>query len=309
MRYQLDRETPNQADKIAQGVFILLASVFAMAFADAMVKLVSSNLTVWQVFVSRSIFAIPCLLALGRIIGVSFQEIANRWILLRSALLVLTWLAFYASLPVLDFSVAAVAVYSNPILTALLSALILGEAVSRRQWTGVLVGFAGVTVILKPGTEDFTPWVLLPLAAAALYSSAMVLTRSKCKDGNAVNLALGLHGMFVITGSVATVVLLNIDLDPADVSVYPFLLGGWALMGRSDWLLMAFLGILSAAFFLGVARAYQIAPPQIIGTFDYGYLVSAAIWGFILFAEKPDILTLMGMTLIITAGLLVAKQD
>jgi len=41
---------------------------------------------------------------------------------------------------------------------------------------------------------------------------------------------------------------------------------------------MAFLGVLSAAFFLGVARAYQIAPLQIIGTFDYAYLISARIY-------------------------------
>ena len=79
-------------------------------------------------------------------------------------------------------------------------------------------------------------------------------------------------------------------------------------MGWSDWGLMAFLGVLSAAFFLGVARAYQIAPPQIIGTFDYAYLVSAAIWGFVFFAERPDALTLLGMALITVAGLLVAER-
>ena len=79
-------------------------------------------------------------------------------------------------------------------------------------------------------------------------------------------------------------------------------------MAWADWALMAFLGVLSAAFFLGVARAYQIAPPQIIGTFDYAYLVSAAIWGFVLFAETPDALTLAGMALITIAGLLVAVR-
>jgi drug/metabolite transporter (DMT)-like permease len=71
---------------------------------------------------------------------------------------------------------------------------------------------------------------------------------------------------------------------------------------------MAFLGALSAAYFLGVARAYQIAPPQIIATFDYGYLVSAAVWGFVFFSEKPDHLTLLGMMLIIIAGLFVATR-
>ena len=69
------------------------------------------------------------------------------------------------------------------------------------------------------------------------------------------------------------------------------------------------LGALSAAYLLGVARAYQIAPPQIIATFDYGYLVSAALWGFVFFSEKPDLLTVLGMILITLAGLLVAAPS
>ena len=57
-----------------------------------------------------------------------------------------------------------------------------------------------------------------------------------------------------------------------------------------------------------IVLVYQIAPPQIIRTFDYAYLVPAAIWGFVFFTEKPDALTLLGMALITVAGLLVAQR-
>lgn len=304
----MEKAAPQKPDQIAQGVVIILASVAAMAFADAVVKLVSSDLTVWQVFAARSMFAVPCLLALGYFKAVAFNAVFNKWVFVRSALLVLTWLAFYASLPVLKLSVAAVAVYTNPILTALLSAVVLGERVSKRQWLGVAVGFAGVAAILRPGTDAFTWLIIFPLLGAVFYSAAMVLTRSKCQDDNAINLALGLHGSFIVTGLIATATLAVINLDAASVEAYPFLLAGWNPMGLNEWALMAFLGVLSAAFFLGVARAYQIAPPQIIGTFDYAYLVSAAIWGFVFFAEKPDGFTIVGMVLITIAGLLVAER-
>jgi drug/metabolite transporter (DMT)-like permease len=175
-RPALKEAITKRPDQIAQGVTIILASVAAMAFADAVVKMVSSNLTVWQVLAARSLFAVPCLFAFGYITSASFPAIFNKWVLLRSALLVLTWLAFYASLPVLKLSVAAVAVYTNPILTALLSALVLGERVSTRQWLGVVVVFAGVAAILRPGTDAFTWLIVLPLMGAALYSTAMVLT-------------------------------------------------------------------------------------------------------------------------------------
>ena len=57
---------------------------------------------------------------------------------------------------------------------------------------------------------------------------------------------------------------------------------------------------------MGVARAYQIAPPHVIGTFDYAYVAFAVLWGLLLFSQLPSGMTLTGMVLIIVAGLLVA---
>lgn len=296
-------------DQVAQGIAIILASVATMAFADAVVKLVSADLTVWQVFAVRSLFALPCLFILAYTKGASLRPRSAKWVLLRSGLLVLTWLVYYSALPVLDLSVAAVAIYTNPILTTLLSAALLGERVSGRQWLGVMTGFVGVAIILKPGSDAFSWFVVLPLVGAGLYSLAMVLTRSKCQDEGAVTLALGLHGAFLVTGLVATGLLALVGLETEVKDAYPFLVGDWAAMGAREWALMALLGGLSAAFFLGVARAYQIAPPQIIATFDYGYLVSAALWGIVFFAETPDRFTLLGMILITLAGLLVASRS
>ena len=295
--------------KTAQGIGIILASVLTMAFADALVKLVSADLTLWQVFVARSLFAVPVLVALLCATGARLRLRAPKWALLRSLLLVLTWLAFYAALPVLDLSVAAVAVYSNPIMIALLSALLIGEPVAGRQWLGVLLGFLGVVAILRPGTEAFSWFTLLPLLAAACYALAMVLTRSKCQEEAPMALALALHGSFLAAGLIAMALLAFLSLGAEAQAAYPFLLGGWAPLGPREWGLMALLGLLSVAYFVGVARAYQIAAPPIIATFDYAYLISAALWGFLFFAETPGLLTLGGMVLITAAGLLVAAPS
>jgi drug/metabolite transporter (DMT)-like permease len=207
---------------------------------------------------------------------------------------------------VLSLSVAAVAVYTNPIITALLSAILIGEPVSRRQWGGVLLGFLGVVAILKPGTDAFSWFTLLPLLAAAFYSLAMVLTRAKCRDEAPFALALTLHAAFLVTGLIAIALIAVIGLNTETSAAYPFLLGGWAPMGVRGWALMALLAALSVAYFMGVARAYQIAAPSTVATFDYAYLVSAALWGFVFFAETPDLLTIGGMVLITIAGLAVA---
>jgi drug/metabolite transporter (DMT)-like permease len=293
-------------DRTAAGIGIILVSVLAMAFADAMVKRVSAELTLWQVFAARSLFAIPLLVALRRAGGGALRPRAAGWAILRSLLLVLTWLCFYASLPVLDLSVAAVAVYTGPIIIALLSAALIGEPVSARHWGGVLLGFLGVVAILRPGSEAFSWFTLLPLLAAVCYALAMVLTRSKCRQEAPLVLSLALNAVFLLTGLIATGLLALLPLECETVTIYPFLLGDWAVMSLPEWGLMAFLGGLLAVYSVGVARAYQIAAPSIIATFDYAYLVSAALWGFVFFAEVPDLTTVCGMGLITAAGLLVA---
>lgn len=296
------------ADQPVLGAAIILASVLTMAFADAVVKLASAEMTLWQIFVARSLVALPILYAVARARGVDLRPRAAKWVLLRSALLVPTWLAFYASLPVLSLSVAAVAVYTNPIIIALLSALLLGEPVSARRWGGVLLGFLGVIAILRPGAESFDPAVALPLLGAACYALAMVLTRGRCRDEAPLALALSLHGGFLVAGLAAIIILDAVNLGAESRAAAPFLLGGWRPMGADEWGLMALIGALSAAYFLGVARAYQIAAPSLIAAFDYAYLVSAALWGFVFFAETPDALTIVGTILITFAGLIVAAR-
>ena len=292
--------------RTAQGIAFILASVVTMAFADALVKLVSANLTLWQIFIARSLFAIAVLAVLLLATGGGSWPRAPIWVLVRSLALVLSWIAFYASLPVLSLSVAAVAVYTGPIMIALLSAAMIGEPVTGRQWAGVLLGFLGVIGILRPGTDAFSWFTVLPLLAAVFYALSMVLTRSKCQAESPLSLALALHVAFLATGLIGTCLLSVSGLSAGTQVIFPFLLGDWAPMGLREWGLMALIGALSAIYFLGVARAYQIAAPSVIATFDYAYLVSAAVWGFVFFAETPDLLTIGGMILITAAGLLVA---
>ena len=153
--------------------------------------------------------------------------------------------------------------------------------------------------------EAFSWLTLLPVLGAVFYALAMIITRSKCVDEAPLTLSLALNVSLMVTGLVATVALSILGLTEEDVSIYPFVLGSWADMGTGDWGLMALLGVLLVAYSVGVARAYQIAAPAVVATFDYAYLVSAALWGFVLFSERPDFMTILGMVLITAAGLLV----
>ncbi|MEX2647928.1 MAG: DMT family transporter [Alphaproteobacteria bacterium] len=282
----------------------MVATTMTMAFGDALVKSLSSEFSVWQIFVARSLIAIPLIMALLRVRGPSASRspVSWFWPLVRSALLIAMWIAFYAALAELSLPVVAAAYYTGPLFIALFSAWIIGEPVGARRWFAILLGFVGVVIILRPGTQAFSWLALLPIASAIFYALAAIVTRAKCARDSSLSLSLALNVFFLgagVLGTMAITILTSAALVPGS---HAFLLGPWLPMGAREWGLMALMAVLIVAISTGVARAYQSGPPTIIATFDYSYLIFAGIWSFVFFADIPDLATLAGMILIGAAG-------
>lgn len=295
-------------DNTPLGVVMITGAVFLMALADALVKLVSADFTLWQIYTTRGVVAVLILAAVMRWQGVALRPERPHWVYLRGALLVAMWIAYYSSLPVLSLSVAAVALYTTPLFIALLSAVVIDEPVGPRRWAAIAIGFAGVLVILRPGTEAFSWFTLLPILAALFYACAMILTRTRCLDETPLGLALALNVSLLLAGIVGSLVLAVAGLSVGQTAVYPFILGSWTEMGAGEWGIALLLGSLIAVYGSFVAKAYQVAAPSVIATFDYSYLVFAALWGFVLFSELPDTVTVVGMILISVAGVLAVSR-
>ena len=297
----------NRQDKTGLGVLLIVASCALLSFGDALVKYFSADFSLWQIYVARSLIAVPILISLllrGRPLA-DIRPRSPRWVLLRSALLVLMWIAYYAALPAMSLSVAAAALYTTPLFIALFSARLIGEPVGLRRWMGVATAFAGILIILRPDTDSFSILALLPIVAAICYALAAIVTRSKCANERPLVLSLGLNLCLLGAGAVAIGSLALLDLNAPEISAYPFLLNQWTAMGPGEWGLITFLALVIVLVSTGVAKAYQSGPATIIGTFDNTYLVFAMLWSFGLFAEMPEPATLIGMALVAIAGMLV----
>lgn len=306
----MSRSTRHGQENIALGVVVIVATSFTMAFGDALVKDISADFTLPQIFVLRSLLAIPILLGL-LLFNQRPREIlpgSLGWVFLRSALLVLMWISFCAALPLLSLPVVAAAYYSAPLFIALLSALLIGEPVGPRRWTAVGIGFAGVLAIVRPGTEAFSYLTLLPIGSALFYALAAIVTRACCGGEKPLVLSLALNICLLVAGAVAAGAIAAWGPTASQAAAYPFLLGPWAAMGAREWGLIALLAVLIVAISAGVAKAYQSGPPAIIATFDYAYLPFAAFWSFVFFSELPDAATIAGMLLIAGAGFLVVRR-
>ena len=296
-------QRPNAShDNIPLAVATITAGVFALSLGDALIKLTSNSFVLWQVFVLRSCLALVVLLGGGLVLNrASLQPlIAPFWTTLRSLLLVIMWIFYYIALPHIDLSIAAAAFYTLPLFITIFSAISGNDTIGKTGWIAVILGFAGILMILRPSAEGFNTYALLPLGSAMLYAVSMILTRTKCRGESALMLSLALNMAFVMVGGIAALAMTQVSDGARD----GFLLARWTPMGASEWLSMA---LLAAAILIGslsAAYAYQKAPPATVGTFDFAYVGFSVLWGLIFFAEIPDLPAAAGIALICVAGIL-----
>ena len=275
-------------------VVAVIIAVLATSLGDAIIKATGLDLPLWQMYILRSVLVLPPLWWLVQRNGTRrFGSLF--WIALRSALLVAMWLSYYSALPLMPLSLAAATYYTSPILITVVAAVLARRWPAPRVLLAILLGFAGVVLILRPDASGFDIATLLPLLAAFLYACAMVLTARKCRDDNPFALALSLNIAFILAGA---------GLGVFAGQEGSFIFGPWQSL---DLELIGVIAALAAAILVGsvsAAIAYQNGPPATVAAFDYSYLVFILIWGAIFFRELPGALSLAGIVIIVAAGIL-----
>ena len=297
-------------DNLKLAIFSVLFAVLALSLGDAVIKSMSLSFPLWQIYVIRSLLAIPILLFALKLRepDATIMPASLKWVLIRSLLLGCMWIAYYTALPKIKLSVAAAVYYTIPLFITLFSALFTGDKVSANSWLAIIIGFSGVLIIVRPDAQGFNAYVLLPVLAAILYALAMILTRTKCLHENPKALAINLNITFIALGLIATATLSVLEPSNALKTANPFLLGDWTYMSLNNWSVMAVLAVIISIGSLFSAIAYQNGPSSVIASFDYSYLAFSALWGFVFFAEVPDNLSIVGMAMIAGAGLIAVRQ-
>ncbi|WP_244435502.1 DMT family transporter [Martelella sp. AD-3] len=278
----------------AAGIALITASVFLLSLSDALVKLSGVRFGLAQLIFLRSAFA-AMLLALGlKLFARGTRLIPEHlgWVTARSLCLVSMWFCYYASLPHLPLSLAAACYYTSPLWMALLARFHLGEPVGLVRWCAILLAFSGVVVSVNPSAGAVSPFLLLPLLAAFFYALAAIITWDKCRGEAPFAMALNLNVALAVSGAAGMACVL---LFPAGDG---FALTAWRPLGVSDWALIGLLALFLVAITTGVAGAYRTAPAPVVGLFDNAYLVFAALWSILIFAERPSGLEIAGLAMI-----------
>lgn len=305
----VDAQTRPQ--NVARGVTLIVATAFTISSQDVVFKFFSSELTLWQIFALRALLTLPLFFALGWVQGMRGSVLVDalrKWPLLRSLFMTLTFMAFYGAIPFLSLSTLGAANYIAPIFITLLSAYVISEPVGVRGWIAVFVGFAGVIILLQPGTDAFSPWALLPVMGASFYALSHIISRTKCQTVPPITMALSVNLMMLAAGLIMSGILLIWQPGEELVRAYPNIFGSWSPVGVSEWFVLGLLAVAAVAIAMMLAGAYQAAPPSTVATFEYSYLVFVVIWDLLFFDTSPSGATVLGMLMIIGAGLMVLRR-
>ena len=234
---------------------------------------------------------------------------STRWVLLRNALIAFQFILYYAALPSVALSVAAASIYTMPLIVSVLAVLFLSENGGWKVWAGVLIGYAGVLLIVQPQHDVFNYYVFLPLGAALLAALSNLVTKSKCVDEHPVAVGFNLNLMLLGIGVVASVLSLIWSPSENNSATVDFLLRDWKTMSLAEYTAITVMAIAFGVGSIATTYAYQVGPIAKIATLDFTYIAFTLLWGVVLFAEIPTTTIALGIVLITIAGMLVVRKQ
>lgn len=267
-----------------------LLMVFAMAgFAleDMFIKALSRSLPTGQILIVLGLLSAGLFAALSGARAVLARAAWRRAFLMRALAEATAAMAFVTALARVDLSVVAAVFQATPIVVTIGAALFLGEAVGWRRWSASGLGFAGVLTIIRPGMAGFEPAALFALVSVVAVAARDLITRRI--DVAVSSFVVSFQGFAALVPAGAMLLLLG-DATPRPVTAAAAaMLLGAALFG--------------AAAYWAIVRAMRIGDAAVVTPFRYTRLIFALIIGVLVFAERPDALTLGGATLVIATGL------
>ena len=205
--------------------------------------------------------------------------------LTRGAIGLTTMVLAFAGLTYLPLAEAATIGFAAPFFSVALSALVLGEPVGRHRWSAVVLGFAGVMIVMRPGSSHLPAIGLSFAILAALGTAAVTITLRQIGR----------------TEATPTIVLWFTCFSMAMTGLLlPYY--GQAHDART-WAILVALGLFGGMGQLFLTSALRFAPVSVVVPFDYTQLIWAVLLGWLLFGTHPAATTWAGATVIVASGL------
>lgn len=276
------------------GIALLIMSIVVFTTQDTITKHLAQNYPVpFFLMIRYWVFALFAAAVAHRSTGsITIASRSKRPFLqiLRGLILVAEMGIFAWGLRYLKLADAHSIFAVYPLITTALAVPFLGEKIGWRRWLAVFIGFLGVLVILRPGLSVFQPAAIIPLVGAVGFAAYAILTRMVSRQD-------AFPTTFLYTAVFGTIAISAIG---------PFYL---AEPTTTDW---GWIGVLCITGIIGhflLIKALEFTPASTLQPFNYLLIVGAAIMGYLVFDEIPDLYTIAGATIIVGSGLFVVWRE
>jgi len=281
-------------DRPLFGIAYFCVAILLTAIVDAISKYLTREIhalqIAWGYFVGIA-FCVLCYAIVRRLPGRAVFGTARMPLqVLRAALLVMTISTLFAGLKYIPLADVTAITFSAPLIIAALSGPLLGEKVGMHRWGAVVVGMAGVLIVIRPG-GDVVQWaVLLPLATAFGFATFQMATRRLAStEPTFVTLFYTSAGSALMSSVLVVFYWMPLDLRQA-----AYLFG---------------IGVLGAGAHFCFIRSFEEAEASFLAPFNYTKIVWVIGLGYLMFGDFPAPHVLLGSTIIITSGLYVLMRE
>jgi drug/metabolite transporter (DMT)-like permease len=278
-----------------RGALLMVGSMLAFAFEDLFLKRAAMALPPGQVVAMVGVAGAICFWIIAAAKG---QRILTRDALRGAALLRalsegLATMLYVTALALIPLTVNSAILQASPLAVTMAAALVLGERVGWRRWTAITIGFVGVLVILRPGTEGFSPASLLTVGSVAMLVVRDLSTRM----------------MPAAIGTFQLTTWAYLALIPAGLILMGLAGDGPQPLDPARWGDLAGAVVTGLFGYWAVTAAMRAGDVSAIAPFRYTRLVFAVALAMLFLGERPDLATILGAGLIIASGLYTLARE
>ncbi|MFN4056985.1 MAG: DMT family transporter [Roseinatronobacter sp.] len=275
-------------DNLRGALFITLA-MFGFAIEDMFIKIMADAIPVGQILLMLGlggavVFGTKAHRAGGQILS---PALLTRPVMVRNLCELVGTIGFVLSFVLASLATASAILQATPLVVTLGAVLFLGEKVGWRRWSAIAVGFAGVMLIVRPGTAGFEPASLFAIIGVLGLAGRDVSTRLVPRNISSAQISTWAFAMLVPAGLFLMAAMRTPLILPDAMTsiIYVLTLG---------------IGVLS---YSALVAAMRVGDLSFVTPFRYTRIVFALVVGLVIFGEQVDAIMLLGATMVVGAGL------
>tara|TARA_R110000850_G_scaffold16381_7_gene51172 strand:+ start:1017 stop:1895 length:879 start_codon:yes stop_codon:yes gene_type:complete len=278
-----------------RGAALMVGSMACFALEDGLIKALSGTFPaaqiIWMLGLGGSLAFVGWLIATGQTVW--SPHYLRPQVLLRSGFEVAGTLCFVSALALIPLATASAVIQATPLVVAMGAAVFLGARVGWRRWLAIGVGFAGVLIILRPGSSAFDPATLLAVGGMLGLAARDLVTRTM--PGIVSGARLSLHAFA--------------SLVPAGL-LLQFLTGAsWVIPDAAQIGILAIAVAVGMVGYLAIVGATRLGDISVVSSFRYSRMLFALIVGMVAFCERPDALMIVGVVIVIGSGVFTLLRE